>query len=191
MSKLNLSAYKKEYSNLKGVESNITKIFDIVKFTIHTLEGDIYISAVVVDTLPTVNIQGIEIIATELRNKNFILADTMLNNSNIDNVDILIGNDLYYEFVKTTETPINIDGVWLMPTKFGYCITGNLPVSNNISVNSLTILNICVQSFPWKDTLVADINSEVDKLWLIDNIGITGDMNENLDTLVLNKFNDY
>ena len=167
------------------------KKYDIVELTFGNHFKTIKLNAVVVDSLPEIRIDNIQSVVQNLKNKNVNLADNRLDFSYINDIDILVGNDFYYDIVRTDKLPYSIDDVWLLPTWFGDCITGRLPVKsvNEFKTNAITILKVAVQEFPWKNETLPDIEN-VDKLWQLDNIGIVDKCDKSLDSKILNQFND-
>ena len=147
--RLNLPILKKEFLNLSGYENNVTsRLFEIACCSLGSNDRFIDVSALVVDKLPDINVEGIDLVADSLVKKQIKLADKNLTSPVISDIDLLIGSDFYYEFVKTNELPVNIDHVWLIPTYFGYCISGKLPIKDfqtSIS-NNVVVLKIGAQN---------------------------------------------
>ena len=194
VSKFSIPVVKKEFIAMNVVgESRAGQFYDVVELSIGMTDDPINISAIVVSELPNVQTKGIEKFSKELITKDIKLADPKLSTF-IDNITILIGGDFYYKIVKLDKLPLVINEVVLMPTKFGYCVTGSLPDfytdRSSTTVNVATILNLGETLLPWNENCLPQNNDDsIDKLWLIDNIGITDDSKVSTDDEVLCKFN--
>ena len=192
VNKFAIPVIKTEYLTISGFGGEGKhKKYDLVEFTFGNESRLVKLNAVVVDSLPEIKIDDIKHIVQNLKSKNVNLADSKLQFSYINDIDLLVGNDFYYDIVRTDKLPYNIDNVWLLPTWFGDCITGRLPVQSisNYKTNAVTILKVAVQEFPWKNETLPETEN-VDKLWLLDNIGILDKCNKDLDCKVLEKFNE-
>ena len=162
---LGIPFFKKESLSLSGFGSiGNNGVFDIVQFRMGRMSSPIQVTAIVVDALPKITMEGIQLVAEKLSSRSIPLADCKLQSSVISDIDILIGNDMYYEVVLTDQVPISCDGIWLLPTKFGYCITGRLHVLSGqvYSSNAVVVLHVATQETPWSNEVLP--SSDVDKL---------------------------
>ena len=150
------------------------------------------IAAVVVEDLPQVTIRGIDSVAARLALENVSLADRKLKGSLVKDLEVLLGNDHYYDIVRTDLLPRRVNGVWLLPTWFGECITGSLPnvPGNSCSSNTVTVLKVGVDQSPWNDSMLPIEGDSIDKLWRLDNIGIVDEPHKTTDEEILKSFHD-
>lgn len=196
VTRFSITMIGKESLVISGYGSSNTdeeKTYDIAKFDLMVpgTRSTIPITAIVVDDLPHVTIQGIESVVSDLKEFNVDLADRNLNCSLIDDVSVLIGGDFYYHVVLTNKLPRCINNVWLLPTLFGECIVGKLPldVGKSYSSNCVTVLRVGVQEGSlWQDSTQSDGNSSVDKLWALDNIGILDLSSDTTNQEILDRF---
>ena len=188
--KFSIHSSRQEYISIDGIQSGI---FYIIEIDMGYQNNLISFSDVVVDELPHIMINNVETIARDLISRGITLADSNLTSSYINEISLLIGNDHYYKFICIDQLPENVNNVVLLPTKLGKCISGPIPntYSNNHSnnINVVSILKIGVSSLPWHGEILLKDNDNIDKLWLIDNIGITDDSNAETDIEVLSNFN--
>ena len=175
--KLNLNIIGSIYQALDGF-GNVgeRKNYDIVKIPVHTNEEIINVTALVVETLPErIHMNGRSEAVKLLKNKNLNLAD---DNDQFDlytNIEVLIGVDHYFEFVFAQKA---INDLYLIPSKLGNLIAGNVLV-NNSSVNAIsTVLEICHDQ----------TCSEIENIWKLDSIGIDDSLEIN-DQFAVENFN--
>ena len=186
-----LPSIDKELLVLEGFESiPVERTYDIVQLQLISVAYPIILSAVVVDRLPQITISGIESVATALKMKDVQLSDTRLTSSVIQDIALLIGSDFYYKIVRTDVPPRCIDDVWLLPTKFGECITGPLPKTSDLrcSSNVVTVLRVGVEQTPWKGGMLPSEGEDLEKLWLLDNIGLVDDGHTTTDKEIMKDF---
>ena len=191
VSRFSIPSNRQEYISISGFGGTQSgKYYDIIDINVGYPNDLIKFSAVVVDELPRIVIDNIESIAKDMKYRGISLADSNLTSSYINDISLLIGNDHYYKFVCIDQLPEIVNNVVLLPTKFGKAISGPIPGSHsNNNVNVVSVLKIGVSPLPWRGEVLPRENDNIDKLWLIDNIGITDDSNAETDIEVLNNFN--
>ena len=135
------------------------------------------IKAVVLDSLD-VNIHspGLLDLADMLREKGVKLADSSLNSDVINNIDVMIGTDYFFKFIKGIDHKYGID---LLTSSGGKLISG--PIPSNITPSSsasdiamhVTVMRVTENHSPLSTVdLVEEGNTDIHKLYDLETIGI-------------------
>ena len=127
---------------LDGFENIGSKrTYDLVKIPIHTNDEIVKIDAIIVNSLPErISMTGRSEAVKILKSKNLTLAD---DNDQFDlytNVNVLIGVDHFFKFVFAQRVT---DDLYLIPSKLGNLVAGNVKFQSNSTVNTIsTVLSI-------------------------------------------------
>ena len=135
--------------------------YKIAKLPIYTDTEVITINVIVIDALPErIFMNGRSNAVHSLQKRNITLADPNTDRDLYTHVALLIGIDNYYKFVYGQNI---MDDLYLIPSKLGNLIAGNVTTSNTVSINAVsTVLKVSADN----------ISSDIEKLWSLDKIGI-------------------
>ncbi|KAF0154889.1 MAG: Pao retrotransposon peptidase domain-containing protein [Ignavibacteria bacterium] len=113
--------------------------------------------------------------------QNYELADNDPNQDSMFMINILIGNDYYWELIEGNKVEIN-DGLFLIESKLGWILTGRLSDIPS-SIAQMQEENYTLLSFEQEDLLAQNF-------WSLESIGIKDSPYENDDDKALRNFND-
>lgn len=165
---LNLTVNCKVQLSINGFGSKLKpKCYDVVKFNVVSREEPVATEAVVVDYLPdSISMPGRSATVKSLQTFGFDLADDTVDTDTFTDIGLFIGANQYNKFVYCKE----IRGVAIIPSKLRDLMCGS--VSNDNSkrnhsncVETVTVLCVGVTE--------EDLNSQLEKFWSLDSIGIT------------------
>ena len=125
------------------------------------------------------------------------LADFVPNTDEITNVDLLVGADYFWDIVGG-EKVVLPSGMFMLPSRFGYIVTGRCPEGSHVQSSNPCALLVAVQLN--QDTcdhiLQCSVNvslsdcPSLETLWSLENIGITDLLETNDDENALIRFNN-
>ncbi len=96
-------------------------------------------------------------------------------------IDLLIGNDYYYEFVKPERIQID-DGLVALSTEFGWLLTGRVETLKSGLEHIFLALGM--------SNKYADETFSLETFWRLESIGIRDPSNISDDDIALTNFND-
>ena len=166
--KLNLHYIDETSLSLDGFQSTGNREkYPIVSLPVYTPTEVINVSAIVVNSLPErLFMNGRSESVRVLSKMNLNLADPTCDTDLYNSVSVLIGVDNYYKFVYAQKI---IDDLYLIPSKLGNMIAGNVTPKANISVNLVsTILKVSCDR----------TQTDIENLWKMDKIGIDDTVDE-------------
>ena len=174
VTKLDLQVVESKWLRIDGFQSKgKLRKYDIVEIPIKTGEGIVNIKAIVVKDLPhSIYMKDSSRIIADLKSKGILMADEYENDTATD-IEIIIGANYYYSFVKET---VKMNNVTLLSTPMGMMLSGKLPhcsMSKPIPENSLTSFTL---------------NRKLSDLWTLDSIGITEENGDELEDKTKDEF---
>ena len=114
------------------------------------------------------------------------MADSFPTETQNVSVDVLIGNDYYWDLVESSKIQVS-PGLYLIDSKFGWLLSGRMKsdqdTSTELSVfgKEISLSNISFQT---------DYEDKLSAFWNLEHIGIKDSAVENDDDRALQKFND-
>jgi len=121
--------------NKKGAVAS----YDVIDINIKTNQGNIIISAPVVDTLPTdIYIPGLVQTTNLLRQHHIKLSNPFPPSDYVNDLGILIGADYINKFLKSFKT---FKGINLIETPFGSALYGDLPFTSKEKDAQITLVS--------------------------------------------------
>jgi hypothetical protein len=170
--RMNLKTVGKENLSISTLTNRSVKCdYEIVKVPIKRPGKNVDLLAVVVDKLPQIEeVKGLSQIINNL-NHNFWMAEALDNTTSHKaiNFELIVGGDYFYRIVNIHEKVIYKEGIHLLPTHFGYVVTGALPTvdkSTDHEILSSTVISKNI-SFQKGDRFPRE---QAEKLWLLDCI---------------------
>ena len=105
------------------------------------------------------------------------LPDTLENTT----IDLLIGSDYFWEIIGNDKV-ILPSGMFLIPSKFGYIVTGKFPDNKQCLCNCVHTLMVTAKA--------GQATYDLENLWCLEAIGINDPMVVETDEEALRKFNE-
>ena len=105
------------------------------------------------------------------------LPDTLENTT----IDLLVGSDYFWEIIGNDRV-ILPSGMFLIPSKFGYIVTGKFPDDKQCLCNCVHTLMVTAKA--------GQATYDLENLWCLEAIGINDPMVEETDEEALRKFNE-
>lgn len=129
---------------------------------------------------------GIPVASRELGNwkQKELLAD----NSSSDQIDILIGNDYYYSFMKTKKIQIR-ENLYLVDSKFGWVLSGIMNPETKEALTVTTYFQTEIDVKLTKPDLPMD-QVNISSLWDLESIGITDSPKITKEEEAIRSFNE-
>ena len=158
-------------------ENTSTKILEVVELVVasKTADDDVKLQAFVKDICHPLKNQN-----TKFAKKNFshirnltLAGENCLKNSDID---ILIGSDYYWHFMKNRIIRGNADEPAALETKLGYVLSGKLDIGSNgrhqINLNESLVTNVLRVQQELTDPK-EQLNEIVQKFWNLESVGVS------------------
>ncbi|CAG2197218.1 unnamed protein product [Mytilus edulis] len=123
--------------------------------------------------------------------KDVELADVIPTQYETSTVDLLIGNDHYFDFILGQRIEIQ-PGLYILASKLGWIITGRTKendYSREDIESSFLIMSYTGSNVPKTDTCITSVPNVTD-LWNLESIGISDDDNSTEDSRVLEMFKE-
>jgi hypothetical protein len=159
------------FSTISGTQEE--KDYKIVDVPICKDHEKLIINAVCINHLPErVYTPGLKEVVNKL-SQEINLAKCDVDNDGTTKYELLIGADYYYDIVDHAQAVIKKGSLYLVPTYFGYSITGKIPTEicqSETNYDVTLALNLCEMP-----SITCD--NETAKLWDLDAIGISDQEN--------------
>ncbi|XP_063543760.1 uncharacterized protein LOC134752112 isoform X2 [Cydia strobilella] len=156
---------------------------DITIKTKRGIEKSIHVNVVprITDRIPIQDIPKIDIVD--------IPADSY---SNGQSINMLIGNDYYFSFIRNNKIQIDTD-LYLVDTDFGWIMSGHHDKDNQENDNILAVVTYYQNNIGCKCYTEPDLplrQADVKFLWSLENIGITDSVKATREEIAVQHFND-
>ena len=155
--------------------------YPIVDLVANSNQGNIQFCAIVIDKLPNnISMPGRDAMVHSLEVKGIHLADNTPGDE-CTGLSLVIGIDNYFKFVYAQ--PIN-DSLFLIPTKIGNLVAGNISCPSSCNTAMTTILHVSSA----EENFEPNLSDSLSKFWELDNVGLKPVSLE--EDTVLNEFNE-
>ena len=118
--------------------------------------------------------------------RQYPLADSLVQNEQSVIVDMLIGNDYYWDIVEPTKIQL-LPGLYLIDSKLGFLLSGRIP---NINPSDSNYSFMSIEKSSRKTKIDSVLKDDISNLWSLENLGIKDDPYENDDDKALQTFTD-
>ena len=175
---LDLQARGYRRLKLKGFGSNSSEVqlFDEVQIPFQVDDNTIEVKALVVndDCLPSViHMPGSSKLTNALIDKGLRVADGEIENDKAVNIQLLVGGDSYFKFVRNI---VRVGNVTLLSSSFGVMLTGSVPADVDE-----------IQKYDTSQSCFV-LERQLNDLWSLDSIGISSEKNVSSDKKLQENF---
>ena len=123
------------------------------------------------------------------------MADPIPNTVETTAIDLLVGSDYFWDVVGGDKIMLP-SGIFMLPSKFGYIITGRYPGNDldNQDKNASTLLvstnrnEVISSSFYCSVNVSLIKNPDLERFWSLETIGIKDSMSKESDEEAIEKF---
>ena len=171
-----IKAKKEVVLNTFG-ENTSTKLLEVVELVVasKTADDDVKLQAFVIDICHPLKNQN-----TKFAKKNFShIRNLTLSDENCfksSDIDILIGSDYYWHFMKNRIIRGNADKSVALETKLGYVLSEKLDIGSNgrhqINLNEFLVTNVLSVQQDLMDPK-EQLNEIVQKFWNLESVGVS------------------
>ncbi|XP_073961562.1 uncharacterized protein isoform X2 [Choristoneura fumiferana] len=122
------------------------------------------------------------------------LVDVLADSGSPENqaIDVLIGNDYYFSFIKNNTVQIDSD-LFLVDTDFGWVVSGHVNMNDVRNEDELTVITYHQSSRECTCYTEPDLplrHSDIKFLWSLENIGITDSVKASREEDAIHSFNE-
>lgn len=183
---LNLSALEENKLSIFGFASETPQEYDSNRVRLELMTRTNKTVTLDVNEVPTIS-RGIASLSIDIGEDKILADDGSLG----DRVDILVGNDYYFDLISTEKIRLK-DNLFLINSELGWIVSGKIPSTE--TDNTLSVITYCQNHDPncvyFTEPDLPLKNMDITFLWALDSIGITDNPKATREEEAVKHFNE-